>query len=89
MPTEDTGAKVTSEKLIPLVKRSKRLRHQMGAKDNDTTLARIKLKHGVTIRPAWANSAASMATFPAKHCFGDEVDKYPERTPAAKPLPSR
>lgn len=80
MPTEDTAAKVTSEKLIPLIRQSKRLRQQVGSKENDTTLARIKLKHGVTIRPAWSNSAASMATYPAKHCFGDEVDKYPERT---------
>lgn len=80
MPTEDTAAKVTSEKLIPLIRQSKRLRQQVGNKENDTTLARIKLKHGVTIRPAWSNSAASMATYPAKHCFGDEVDKYPERT---------
>ena len=80
MPTEDTGAKVTAEKLIPLIRQSRRLKNQVGSKENDITLARIKLKHGVTIRPAWSNSAASMATYAAKHCFGDEVDKYPERT---------
>jgi phage terminase large subunit GpA-like protein len=49
-------------------------------KEADTTLGRIKLTHGVVIRPAHANSASSMATFAAKHCFGDEIDKYPERT---------
>jgi len=80
MPTEATGDKVTSEKLIPLVKASKRLKQYLGDKENDTTLAKIKLTHGVVIRPAHANSAASMATFAAKHCFGDEIDKYPERT---------
>jgi phage terminase large subunit GpA-like protein len=79
MPTEATGEKVTSEKLMPLVRASKRLKRYIGDRDNDITLSRIKLSHGVTIRPAWANSAASMATFAAKHCFGDEVDKYPER----------
>lgn len=80
MPTEATGDKVTGEKIIPLVKASKRLKKYVGKKENDTTLTRIRLTHGVTIRPAHANSASSMATFTAKHCFGDEVDKYPERT---------
>lgn len=79
MPTEATGQKVTSEKLIPMLRASKRLKRQIGAREDDTTLARIRLRHGVVIRPAWANSASSMATFTAKHCFGDEVDKYPER----------
>lgn len=80
MPTEATGNKVTSEKLIPMVKHSKRLKQYLSGKENDITLDHIKLSHGVTIRPAHANSASSMATFTAKHCFGDEVDKYPERT---------
>ncbi len=80
MPTEATGDKVTGEKLIPLVKASKRLKKYLGDKENDATLSKIKLSHGVIIRPAHANSASSMATFTAKHCFGDEVDKYPEKT---------
>lgn len=80
MPTEATGNKVTAEKLIPMVRKSKTLRKYVSRRDNDITMDRIKLRHGVTIRPAHANSAASMATFAGKHCFGDEVDKYPPRT---------
>lgn len=80
MPTEPTGDKVTTEKIIPMVRESKRLKKYIGKKENDTTLTKIKLSHGVTIRPAHANSASSMATFAAKHCFGDEVDKYPKKT---------
>lgn len=80
MPTEATGDKVTSEKLIPMVRASKRLKKQVSKKEGDITLSKIKLMHGVTIRPAHANSAASMATFTAKYCFGDEVDKYPRQT---------
>ena len=79
MPTEATGQKVTQEKLIPMIRESKRLKRQVSSREDDTSMARIRLRHGVVIRPAWANSAASMATFAAKHCFGDEVDKYPER----------
>jgi phage terminase large subunit GpA-like protein len=77
MPTEDTAAKVTSGKLRPTLQKSPRLARYLSTKEADTTLARINLTHGVTIWPAHANSASSMATWTAKHCFGDEVDKYP------------
>lgn len=77
MPTEDTAAKVTSGKLRPTLQKSPRLSRYLSPRQDDTTLARINLTHGVTIWPAHANSASSMATWTAKHCFGDEVDKYP------------
>lgn len=80
MPTEATGSKVTGGKIIPMLRRSPRLRRYLSAREDDTSLARINLSHGVTIFPAHANSASSMATFTAKHCFGDEVDKYPAMT---------
>lgn len=79
MPTEDTSNKITGAKIIPLLKESKRLKKYISKKEADTGLARIRLAHGVTVRPAHANSPSSMASFTAKHCFGDEVDKYPER----------
>ncbi len=80
MPTEATSDKIMSEKIVPMLKNSKRVKRYISRKDIDTTLNRVNLTNGVTIRPANANSASSMATFTAKHCFGDEVDKYPERT---------
>ncbi len=80
MPTETTADKIVAGKIIPMLKASKRLRKYVSRKEADTSLGLIKLNHGVTIRPAHANSAASMASFAAKHCFGDEVDKYPDRT---------
>ncbi len=78
MPTEATMAKVTGKKLKPLVQQSPRLSKYLSGKQDDITLSGIKLSHGVTIFPAWANSPASMATFSAKHCFGDEIDKGTE-----------
>jgi phage terminase large subunit GpA-like protein len=80
MPTEDTANKITSGKLKPTIEKSPRLSRYLSARQDDTTMARIKLTHGVTIWPAHANSASSMATWTAKHCFGDEVDKYPATT---------
>lgn len=77
MPTEDTAAKITGGKLKPVIKRSPRLARYLTGRDDDLTLARLNLGNGVAIMPAHANSAASMASWAAKYCFGDEVDKYP------------
>lgn len=79
MPTEDTSSKVTDGLIKPMIAASPRLSRYLTGKQDDMTLARIKLSHGVTIWPAHANSPASMATWPAKHCLCDEVDKFPER----------
>lgn len=77
MPTEHDSAKVIGGKIKPTLQQSPRLARYLSRKSDDTTMARINLTHGVTILPAWANSPSSMATWAAKHCFGDEVDKYP------------
>jgi phage terminase large subunit GpA-like protein len=77
MPTEDTATKITAGKIRPMLAKTVQLRKYLSSRQDDTGLSRIHLTHGVTIFPAHANSAASMATWPAKYCFGDEVDKYP------------
>ena len=77
MPTEDTAAKIVGGKIKPTIAKSPRLARYLSTRQDDTTLSRINLSHGVTIFPAHANSASAMATWAAKHCFGDEVDKYP------------
>jgi terminase, large subunit len=77
MPTEDTGAKITGGKIKPMLAKSPRLSRLVSDRQDDTSLSRIKLLNGVTIFPAHANSATAMATWAAKFCFGDEVDKYP------------
>lgn len=77
MPTEDTSKKIVDGKIIPMVRGSKRLKKYVPRRQDDMGLKQIKLSNGVTIRPAWANSPASQASFPAKHIFGDEVDKNP------------
>jgi phage terminase large subunit GpA-like protein len=80
MPTEDTATKITGGKVRPMLNRSPQLARYVSSRTDDTTLSRIKLNNGVAIFPAHANSAAAMATWATKHCFGDEVDKYPLMT---------
>jgi len=77
MPTEKTGDKVTGGKLIPLFSASPHMAKYLSERQDDTSMSKIKLRHGVTIHPAHANSASSTATWSAKYSFGDEVDKNP------------
>jgi len=77
MPTEKDSDKIVGEKIKPMLARSLKLSGLISSRQDSTTLARIKLTNGVMILPAHSNSAASMATWAAKYCFGDEVDKYP------------
>ncbi len=78
MPTEQTMAKITGGRIKPMIEKSPRLKKYLSGRQDDITLSRISLSHGVTIHPSWANSPASMATWAAKHCFGDEIDKGQE-----------
>ncbi len=80
MPTEQAAGKIVGKKIRPALTASPRLRRYLSARADDTTLTMISLNHGVDIFPAHAGSATSMATWSAKHCFGDEVDKYPAMT---------
>lgn len=75
MPTEDASAKITAGKIQPMITDSSRLSRYLTGRQDDMSLSKIKLNHGMNIYPAHANSAASMATWVAKNCFGDEVDK--------------
>ena len=77
MPTEATADKVVGEKIRPVLLRSPRLARYLTNRADDITLSKINLNHGMSILPAYANSPSSMASFSAKHCFGDEIDKYP------------
>lgn len=77
MPTEATADRIVGEKIKPVLRQSPRLAGYLTDRADDVTLSRINLNHGMTIFPAYANSPSSMASFTAKHCFGDEVDKYP------------
>lgn len=77
MPAEKEADKITGGKLRPMLEKSPRLAGYLSERKDDTTLARIYLKNGITIFPAHANSAGSLASWPARCAFGDEVDKYP------------
>lgn len=78
LPDDKSARKIISEKIRPLIEQSKCLSEIMTGKEKDFTLNKIKLGNGVRIFPAWATSPASMAMFPARYAFGDEIDKGAE-----------
>jgi phage terminase large subunit GpA-like protein len=79
-PTELDSGKIVSKKIIPMLQASPGLSRYLSHRMDDTAKTLIGLNHGMSIFPAHANSASTMAAFYGKHCFAEEVDKYPPRT---------
>jgi len=80
MPTQDASDRIISKKITPTLRATPQLRRYLSRKENDTTKKLISLNNGMSIFPAHAQSATSLATFAAKYVFGDEVDKYERMT---------
>jgi phage terminase large subunit GpA-like protein len=79
-PTEVDSGKLVGKKIIPMLQASPGLSRYLSHRQDDTAKTLIGLNHGMSIFPAHANSASTMAAFYGRHCFAEEVDKYPART---------
>jgi len=77
MPSKSAVDKSTTDRIIPMIEQSWRLRALKSSNPDDLAKTRIKLRNGALIYTAWANSATALASFPIKYLFFDEVDKYP------------
>ena len=77
MPSKNAIDKSATDRIIPMIEQSARLKKLKSHNPDDTARSRIKLKNGTIIYTAWANSATALASFPIKYLFFDEVDKYP------------
>ena len=76
-PRETDARKTSSDRIIPMLNDSPRLRELLSPNPDDTASRRIKLNHGAIVYTAWSNSSSALASFPVKYIFFDEVDKYP------------
>ena len=76
MPGEEAAKNVVEQLLKPLFEKSDHLKGYLSSRKDDTANTRIRLRNGKIIRPSWATSALSMATWAAQCVFCDEVDKY-------------
>ena len=77
MPRETDAKKTASDRIIPMLNDSPRLRELLSPNPDDTASRRIKLNNGAIVYMAWSNSTSALASFPVKYIFFDEVDKYP------------
>lgn len=76
-PDEDTATENVQDRIIPMIRKSPRLRSYLTGVADDETARRINLLH-MQIYMAWARSASKLANKSIKYAVGDEVDKYPE-----------
>lgn len=73
---EGKTKEIVTDKLVPMLRESPKLAKFISSRVDDTVSGKIRLKNGVHIRVAWANSPSSTASFSAKYTFNDEVDKW-------------
>lgn len=77
MPDKETGARVVSDRIIPMIDDSPRLRFLKSKNPDDTSKTRIKFRNGMFAYLSWSNSPAALASTPVKYLYLDEIDKYP------------
>jgi len=78
-PDERTARENSTDRILPMITSSPRLRSYMTRVQDDTSVLRINLQH-MPIYLAWARSASRLANKPIRYLVFDETDKYPEAT---------
>lgn len=80
MPTEHDARRAMGERVIPVLRASRRLAGYLPDRQDDITRGTIRFRHGLRLFPAWANSPSSIASYFGRLNIADEVDKFPPRT---------
>ncbi|MFW6284149.1 MAG: terminase gpA endonuclease subunit [Desulfosalsimonas sp.] len=78
-PDRDTSEENARDRILPMIKSSKRLRSYMSGQRNDESMMRINLAH-MPIYLSWASSPARLGNKPIKYAIADETDKYQARS---------
>jgi len=73
-PDEKTARENSSDRILPMIKASPRLKTYLTGTDKDASSMRISLQH-MPIYLGWARSVASLANKPIKIAVADEIDK--------------
>lgn len=75
-PDELTARDNSNDRIMPMIRSSRRLRGYLSGTNKDEATLRINLQH-MPIYLAWARSASRLGNRPIKIAIADEVDKYP------------
>jgi len=76
-PDELTSNENMEDRVLPMIKRSPRLRTYLTGLEDDNSHKKISLQH-MPIYTAWARSAARLGNKPIRFAVFDETDKYPD-----------
>jgi len=74
-PDETTGKENYQDRLLPMIKSSRRLSSYRTGRQDDESQIRINLIH-MTLYLGWSRSASSLANKPIRYVIFDETDKY-------------
>lgn len=77
-PDQDTAEENSRDRILPMIKSSRRLKSYLTKSRHDEAMMRINLQH-MPIYLAWASSPARLGNKPIKYGVADEVDKYTSR----------
>lgn len=80
MPTELDARTALGDRIIPVLRATKRTARFLDKAADATTRGGITFTNGLILRPAWSNSPGSMSSYFGRLNIADEVDKFPERT---------
>jgi terminase, large subunit len=73
-PDEATAQENSTDRVLPMIQSSPRLRSYFTGQSRDAASFRINLQH-MPIYFAWARSASRLANKPIKYAIADEIDK--------------
>ena len=76
--TETKASDAVNKKLLPMFRKSPRLRDLLSPRSQDATRRVIRLTNGMEIMVTWATSASELASESIRYLVLDETDKYPE-----------
>lgn len=77
MPDRLEAENMASDRIIPMIEQSPRLAQYLSPNPDDTANKKIKLKNGMIIHMAWANSASRIGSRSIRYAYMDEIEKFP------------
>lgn len=77
-PDQDTAEENSRDRILPMIKSSRRLKSYLTKSRHDESMLRINLAH-MPIYMGWASSPTKLGNKPIRYGIADEVDKYQTR----------
>lgn len=77
MPDQNRARAWATDRIIPMIQQTPRLKRLLTDNPDDIAAQRIALANGGKLFMAWSNSTSALSGWPVKRIYFDETDKYP------------